>query len=112
MTGAQDASKPLLSKLLASPKLKEKYLRNIRTIAAEDLDWEKLGPVVQRYVELIEKDVEADTRKLDTFEAFKQGVSEEAPAAGAPGRRMSLKQFAEQRRKFLLEHPAIKALPE
>jgi hypothetical protein len=108
-----DRPVPLLSKLLANPKLKERYLRNIRTIAAEDLDWEKLGPVVRQYVELIEKDVEADTRKLDTYEAFKQGVSEEAPAAGMPGRgRMSLKQFAEQRRKFLLEHAAIEGLGE
>jgi hypothetical protein len=113
LTGADDPAKPLLHKLLAVPSLREQYLKNIRTIAAEDLDWEKLGPVVRQYAELIDKDVQADTRKLDTYDAFKHGVADDPAAAGPPqGRvRMSLKQFVDQRRQFLLEHPQIKALP-
>jgi hypothetical protein len=110
LVGARDPNKPLLSKLLAVPSLRQKYLRNVRTIAEQWLDWEKLGPIVEQYRSLIEKEVEADTRKLDSFEAFKRSTSAD-PAAAAPAegrQRPSLKEFAEQRRKFLLNHAEVK----
>ncbi|MFM8221476.1 MAG: hypothetical protein ACKOJF_21400, partial [Planctomycetaceae bacterium] len=66
----------------------------------------------------IEPFLAADTRKLSSIEAFRRAVSAE-PANAAPGdnppgpgrRVTNLKQFAEQRRQFLLNHPAIVALP-
>ena len=39
----------------------------MRTIAEKSLDWKKLGPVVADFRKQIEKEVEADTRKLDSF---------------------------------------------
>ena len=75
MVGLNDNSKPLRSKLLAVPKFREQYLRNVRQIAEESLDWKKLGPVVAQYQSLIEKEVEADTRKLTSFTAFQQAVA-------------------------------------
>jgi hypothetical protein len=110
LVAANDPNKPLLSKLLAVPSLRQKYLRNVRTIAEQWLDWEKLGPVVEQYRTLIEKEVEADTHKLESLEAFKRSTAAE-PANAAPGEgrpRPSLKEFAEQRRKFLLNHPEVK----
>jgi hypothetical protein len=92
------------------PSLRQKYLRNVRTIAEQWLDWEQLGPLVEQYRTLIEKEVEADTRKLDSFEAFKRSTGAE-PAAAAPAegrQRPSLKEFAEQRRKYLLNHAEVK----
>jgi len=113
LIGLDDASKPLRHRLLAVPSLKKRYLEKVRTLATDALDWEKLGPVVEQYRKLIEEDVEKDTRKLSNFAAFQSSVSTEEPQAQERGRsRMSLKSFAEQRRKYLLEHPAIRALEE
>jgi spore coat protein CotH len=116
LVGLDDPRKPLRSKILAVPVLKAKYLANIRTIAEESLDWQKLGPVVAVYRKLIEKEVETDTRKLDSFEAFKR-VTDDNPTAAAPGpggpprgfgMGMNLRAFAEQRQKYLLNHPQVK----
>lgn len=97
-----DASKPLRSKLLAVPSLRAVYLAHVREIAEKQLDWKQLGPVVGRYESLIGKEIEADTRKLTSYTAFKQAVSGESPAEGAG--RDSLFTFAKERRKYLLEY--------
>ena len=49
LIGMDDARKPLRSKLLAVPSLREMYLRHVRTIADDWLDWSKFGPVVAKY---------------------------------------------------------------
>jgi len=98
--------------------LRERYLTYVREIAEHWLDWQHLGPVVEGHAQRIEPFVAADTRKLSSLAAFQQAVASEppetnpAPGAPGPGRRVTnLRQFAEQRRKFLLNHPAIQALP-
>jgi spore coat protein CotH len=114
LVGMDDPNKPLRSRLLAVPALKARYLQLVRRIAAEDLDWKKLGPVVARYRALIEKEVEADTRKLDSLATFQRAVGEgaeplEAAEAGGRRRGMSLREFAEQRRACLLHQAEVKA---
>jgi spore coat protein CotH len=74
LVGLDDASKPLRSKLLAVPALRAKYLAYTRDIATKWLDWATLGPRVARDHDLIAADVHADTRKLDTNDAFDAGV--------------------------------------
>ncbi len=93
LTGLDDASKPLRSKLLAVPALRARYLGYVRDIAENWLDWKVIGPLAQQYQTLIAADVKADTRKLYTFEAFEAGVSQGDE---------SLKSFADRRRAFLL----------
>jgi spore coat protein CotH len=117
LVGLDDARKPLRSKLLAVPALKAKYLANVKKIAEDALDWKKFGPVVSQYRKLIEKEVEIDSRKLDSFEAFKRNTDDNPPAAGGPpgggfgrgpGQGMNVRAFAEQRQKYLLNHPEVK----
>lgn len=112
LVGLNDTSKPLRSKLLAVPALRAKYLSYIKTIAEKDLDWKTFGPLVNGYRKLIEKEVELDTRKLDSFEAFKRNTDDTPSAGGAPGGRggqgMNVRAFAEQRAKFLLNHAEVK----
>jgi hypothetical protein len=114
LVGLTDRTKPLRSKLLAVPALRERYLRHVKDIAEKRLDWKYLGPIVASYRDLIGKDVEADTRKLYPLDAFQKGVSDKAETGGEGGfmRRPTpnLRAFAEQRRAFLLEHEAIKNL--
>jgi len=110
LIGLDDSRKPLRSKILAVPALRERYLQNVRTIAQKSLDWKNLGPVVAQFRTLIEKDVEADTRKLDSFEAFRRTTADDAIAAGGRGFEFPLRAFADQRRKYLLGYNATAAL--
>ncbi len=91
----------IAQKLLAVPALRTRYLGYVREMATTWLDWAKLGPVAQRYHDLIDADVKRDTRKLESYEAFVTSLD------GPRG----LKAFADQRHAFLLGHEAIKALP-
>jgi hypothetical protein len=118
LTGADDPTKPLLSKLLAVPELRTRYLGYVRDIARDWLDWNRIGPLAKEYQDLIRADVEADTRKLSTIGAFESGVAgdtpvESEPAGFGPGPRrppISLKKFAEERREYLLNHSEIRKL--
>lgn len=104
LLAAKDASKPLLSKLLAVPALRERYLTHCRDIADNWLTWEKLGPLTQKLHDLIAAEVKADTRKLDSTEAFEKSVAEDVAGTGfGPfgGGAMGLKNFADQRRAYL-----------
>ena len=113
LVAANDPNKPLISKLLAVPSLRTRYLGYVRDIADKWLAWDKLGPVAERYQALIAEDVKADTKKLDTTEDFFKGLTNDIPGSGVGpmgGGAMGLKNFADQRRKYLLEHPEIKKL--
>jgi len=110
LAGADDPNKPLLTKLLAVPALRTRYLGNIRELAQNWLDWNKLGPLAQRYQAVIADDVRTDTRKLYPTEAFAKGVTEDVQEQGfrGPRRSISLRSFVEQRRAFLLNHADVK----
>ncbi len=104
LLAAKDASKPLLSKLLAVPALRERYLAHCRDIADKWLDWQRLGPLAQKLHDLIAAEVKADTRKLDSTEAFEKSLTEDVAGNGfGPfgGGSMGLKNFADQRRAYL-----------
>ncbi|MBI5767627.1 MAG: CotH kinase family protein [Verrucomicrobia bacterium] len=88
----------LAAKLLAVPALRAKYLGYVRELADQWLDWSKLGPLAQRYHDLIDADVKRDTRKLDSYEDFAASLTDDA---------RSLKAFADQRRAYLLAHPEL-----
>jgi hypothetical protein len=91
LIGLNDATKPLRSRLLAVPALRERYLGYVRQIATRWLDWKTLEPRVRQYQALIAEDVRKDTRKLDTVEAFQNGVD-------------AIKAFAERRRTYLVNY--------
>jgi hypothetical protein len=110
LIGLQDSTKPLRSKLLAVTKYRERYLQMVKIIAKEQLDWVRLGPKVEAYGKVIKPFIEADTRKLSTTDAFEQTVFGESAPEGRG--RMGIKQFAEQRQKYLLAYPEISKLKE
>ena len=121
LVALSDSSKPLRSKLLAVPEYRARYLGYVRDIAEKWLDWERLGPIANKYHDLIAEDVQADTRKLDTTEAFLKSLDGTLPSGTSasqtggegsswPGReKINLKAFADQRRAYLLSHPQVKA---
>ncbi len=90
LVGVNDESKPLRSKLLAVPALRARYLSYVRDIAEKWLDWKTLGPLAEKYHDLIAEDVKVDTRKLFDTAAFENGVT-------------TVKAFADARREYLLK---------
>ena len=114
LTGAMDSNKVLLNKLLAVPALRTRYLTYVRGIAEKWLDWNKLGPIAARYQALIDADIKSDTRKLESYEAFKksflaESAEQQQQFRGRP-ETINLRSFVEQRRTFLLNHPQVKVV--
>jgi hypothetical protein len=111
LAGADDPDKLLLHKLLAVPAWRERYLGYVRHFAETWLDWSRLGPLAEQYHALIANEVRRDTRQLFPFEAFALSLTGDAgeSGGGGPGRNLSLKRFADERRAFLLDHPAVRA---
>ena len=93
-TGINNPARPLLSKLLAVPSLKTRYTGYVNQIAEKWLDWNVLGPMIAKHRALIESEVLRDTKKLSPNDAF---------AAGIDAAANSIKNFADQRREFLLK---------
>lgn len=103
LVSANNPSNPLISKLLAVPELRARYLALVKDIAEKRLDWSKLEPQIQQYKALIDAEVKADTRKLDSYEAFLSGID------GGDKADSSLKNFFEKRRAYLLSYSEKKA---
>ena len=93
LSGLDDATKPLRSRLLKVPALREKYLGFVRQLAGE-MTWDKMGPIVARERALVERLVAQDTRKAFTTETFERDTSPEPTG--------TLRQFFERRSKYLL----------
>jgi hypothetical protein len=107
--GSDDPNKPLLNRLLAVKSLRARYFGYMRQIAEKSMDWNKLGPIAAKYHQLIADDVKADTKKLDSYEAFEESLGGDVINDSASSqRRMDLKTFVEKRRAFLLDHPEVK----
>ena len=113
LVGLDDPNKPLRSKVLNVPSLRKQYLENIRKIAEESLNWDSLGIVVKSYRDLIDDEVKNDTKKLSTYEDFIHATStktsesanvEQGPQGPRGGPGLSLKEFADQRRAYLLKY--------
>jgi hypothetical protein len=100
LVAVDDPAKPLRSRLLAVPALRERYMSNLRTLAAE-MAWVRTGPALAAARATIEPFVRADTRKLATTRAFEDMTSPAAPREGAGGLD-TLRSFLEARSRFLL----------
>ncbi len=131
LVGLNDPTKPLRSRLLAVPSLRAQYLRNVRTIAEKWLDWETLEPRIAQHAELIEPVLVDDVKKLSSLPEFYRAIArtptgEENPRDSGrgdivpsrgdndpgrdrmgSGRGLGLRDFVNQRREYLLQHPAI-----
>ncbi len=103
-----DVHKALRHKLLAVPELRTRYLRYVKDIAENWLDWKRLGPIVEKYRTLIAADVRTDTHKHFSTAEFTTSVY--GNGDGSPLSPSMLKGFCEQRRAYILSHPDIKKL--
>ncbi len=108
LVALDDPSKPLRSKLLKVPALRKRYLKYVYEVAEKALDWQTLGQVVEGHRERGQEWVKIDSRKLSSNESYDAGTAIQAAIQAAnQGGEMGLKQFADQRRAFLMSHPEI-----
>ena len=70
----------------------------VNQIVEDSLTWQKLGPVVSDYRDLIDSLVNADTRKLSSYDAFIAATRSDSDKANE---QMSLQKFAVERSKNL-----------
>ena len=103
LAGLTDPNKPVIERILSEPSLQKKYLGYVKEIATRSMAWENIGPVVQGYRELIRDEVQRDTRKLYTTEAFLKGTSNQPEGD-------NLRSFFDQRRVALLSMKVIQDL--
>ncbi|MCU0617402.1 MAG: CotH kinase family protein [Gemmatimonadaceae bacterium] len=109
LVALDDPRKALRHKLLAVPALRTRYLRFVGEIAETWLDWDRLGPLVEAYVSLIEDHVTRDTRKHASTAEFRLGIF---GAPDGPPDARTLRGFAQLRRAALLAHPAVRQAME
>jgi hypothetical protein len=62
--GANDPNQALLSRLVAVPALRARYVAYTKDIAQNWLDWKKMGPLVAQRQSLIAADVKIDSAFL------------------------------------------------
>jgi hypothetical protein len=96
-------NKPVLSRLLAVPELRQRYMAHYRTVK-QDLTWAYWQPKVAAMQAMIDAAVQADTKKLYTYAQFQQNVTQTVTMAGgglAGGTMIGLQQFVDQRGTFL-----------
>jgi len=93
--GEKSASRPVISRLLAVPQFRQRYLAHIRTIIDEWLDWQILAPKIEAYRALIADEVRLDTKKLYSNAQFEASFTD-------------LENFIKNRRHYLLNHEEIK----
>lgn len=93
------ANKPVLSRVLSVPQLRQRYLAHYRTIK-QDLNWEYFGPKFTAARTLIDAAVQADTKKLYSYTLFQNNFANSVtlPYSGpAGGTVLGLQQFITQR---------------
>jgi spore coat protein CotH len=100
LTGLDDSSKPLRSKLLAVPKYRARYLEILAKINEEILGGDFLQSRIEHYVPMIDPYVKQDTRKLESYEAFQKAVETDL-SGRIDGRDMSILDFAKARYEYL-----------
>ena len=97
------SNKPVLSRVLAAPELRQRYMAHYRTVR-QNLTWDYFGPIFQQHRALIDAAVQADTKKLYSYALFQNNFTSTVtmPLGGlAGGNIIGLQQFVTQRASFL-----------
>ena len=104
---ADNPNRPVIHRLLAVPAWRARYLAHVRTLVEEWLDWKVLESTCRKHRKLLEGAIRYDRKKLYTFKDFQKSLDEDVSEGFR--RTPSLKRFVEERRKYLLAHPTMKA---
>ncbi len=96
--GSTGNNRPLLSKLLAIPELRQRYLAHMRTVLEERFNPRYLTPVINHYNRLTVADVITDPKKNFTMTAYTNAL-------------LTLKMYVTNRFKYLTNHVELRPVP-
>ncbi len=71
-----NANYPLMNKLFAIPGLRQRYLAHLRTLVNETFEPSIANAKIDEYAQFIDAAVQADPKKLYTYNQFTSGVTE------------------------------------
>lgn len=98
VAGSTGSNRPVLSKLLVIPELRQRYLAHMRTVLAESFHPEVLTPLIDRLSRQSVEALAADTRKGFTLATYTNEIR-------------ALKAFVTNRHNFLMRHAELAPLP-
>jgi len=104
-------NKPVLSRVLSVAELRQRYMAHYRTVLA-DLNWDTFGPLFQQQRDLIDAAVQADPKKLYTYQQFQDNftMSVTLPGGGPGGGTVpGLQPFVTQRASTLSSNAELVA---
>lgn len=103
------ARRPVLTRLLAVPELRQRYFAHYRTLL-RDFGWASFGPVIQAHHQHIDSSVQADPKKIYTYALFQNNLEQRVTLTGnPPGSVVGLKQFFDQRSTALGDDAELNA---
>lgn len=105
------ATKPVLSHVLAVPELRQRYMAHYRR-ALQELDWAYFEPIFTAHRNLISAAVLADPKKLYTHQHFLDNFTTTVTLPGgglSGGPVVGLQQFVQQRRTSLIANAELVA---
>ncbi|MBV6405407.1 MAG: CotH kinase family protein [Flavobacteriales bacterium] len=91
---ASNVNFPLLNRLLSVPEWRQRYLAHLRTLITEKMQSATFDALVDSYVALIDAEVQADPKKLYSYNSFVTQVN-------------ALKTYIADRRNFLLANTEV-----
>ncbi len=98
LEGEDNPNRPVISKLLAVPELRQRYIAHMRTILEREFNPENLNVLIDQYVKTIEAYVEEDPKKDFTMASFRSGIT-------------SLKNLIKTRHTYLGSHTELSKAP-
>ncbi len=96
--GTTGTNRPVISKLLAVPELRQRYLAHIRTVLSENYNPTVMTGLINQYSVLSVADISADTRKGYSMSTYTNDLT-------------ALKRFVTNRFAYLTNHAEIRAVP-
>lgn len=67
---------PLLNRLLSIPNFRQRYLAHVRTILDDEMNLDEVFSLIDTYAALIDASINADPKKLISYQEFLSGVTE------------------------------------
>lgn len=105
------STKPVLSHVLDVPELRQRYMAHYRTAAA-DLNWDTFGPEILAMRDRIDAHVQADTKKIYTYQNFQDNFFTSVNLGGGGpggGSVIGLQQFFDQREALVAADAEVMA---
>ena len=102
------SEKPVLNNVLGSAEMRGRYFAHFRTVLLQ-LDWSTLNAEFTARRNMIDAEVQADPKKLYTYQQFLDNFTNTVNIGGRNGSIIGLKEYVDQRQTALLADPEVLA---